>query len=61
MQEQSEYLMKYLGMNRTQLSEFLSKPDKPTGNMAPPDSHYEAMQETADAQEPSPTSQTEKP
>lgn len=40
----SEYLMRYLGMNRTELSEFLSQPDVPTGNMQPPDSHYEEME-----------------
>lgn len=36
MEGHSAYLMRYLGMNRSQLSEFLSQPEVPSGNMHPP-------------------------
>jgi len=44
--------MKLLGFEtRDELIQFFNSPERPTGGMKPPDDHYAAMQELADAQE----------
>ena len=46
------YLQRLLGFKKPeQLVEFLSQPDRPTGGMRPPDSHYEAIRELQDEEE----------
>ena len=50
--ESNEYLMKLLNIpNKTELQNFLSKSDRPTGGTKPPDEYYEALDQIAEAQE----------